>query len=118
MTRRTFLALAVWLSLALTGTLIEGTPDPLPTVALGSTILLHALRAGAVFALGLAVSTVLLRAADGHLPTKLTTTGVAFDAEETSETLAALGELQTQVDRHDALMDRFAAQLDTLSRRI
>lgn len=58
-------------------TLLEGTPGRLPAVALGSEVLLHALRAGAPFAIGFAVATVLARAGAGRLPTQVSTSGVS-----------------------------------------
>jgi|SRR4051794_10998149 len=60
-------------------TLVEGTPQRLPAVALGSNVLLPALRAGAVFAIGLAAATVVARAARGELPAQLSTVGLAYD---------------------------------------
>src|SRR5919106_5054040 len=57
--------LGLWLAVAVVISLIEGTPDRLPAVALGSSVLLHALRAGALFAIGFAVATVLTRAGAG-----------------------------------------------------
>jgi len=98
----------LWLAAAVLITAIEGTPDRLPPVALGSTILLHALRAGALFAIGFAVATVLARAGAGRLPTQLSTSGIEYDAEETTETTTALTEVQQQVDRLQIAVDALA----------
>jgi hypothetical protein len=106
--------LALWLAAAVAITLIEGAPDRLPAVALGSTVLLHTLRAGALFAVGFAVATVLARAGTGRLPTQLSTSGIGYAAEETRETTTALAELQQQVDDQQAVLDRLAEQLDAL----
>ncbi len=103
----------LWMVAAALATLVEGRPDPLPAVALGSTILLHALRAGALFALGFAVATVIARAGAGRLPTQLSTTGFGYDAEEMTETTAGLIELQQQVDRLQAGVDAVADDVDT-----
>jgi len=106
--------LGLWLAAAVAISAIEGTPDRLPAVALDSTVLLHALRAGALFAVGFAVATVLARAGTGRLPTQLSTSGIGYDAEETRETTSALAELQKQVDDQQATLDRLAEQLDAL----
>jgi hypothetical protein len=95
-------------------TLVEGTPDRLPAVALGSTVLLHVLRAGALFAIGFVVATVVARAGAGRLPTQLSTSGIGYDAEETRATTTALAQLQEQVDDQQAALDRLAEQLDAL----
>jgi hypothetical protein len=95
-------------------TLVEGTPKRLPAVALGSTVLLHALRAGALFAIAFVVATVIARAAAGRLPTQLSTSGIGYDAEETRATTTALAQLQEQVDDQQAALDRLAEQLDAL----
>jgi hypothetical protein len=93
-------------------TLVEETPDRLPAVALGSAVLLHVLRAGALFAIGFVVATVIARAGAGRLPTQLSTSGIGYDAEETRVTTTALAELQEQVDDQQVALDRLAAQLD------
>jgi hypothetical protein len=102
--------LAAWLSVAVTISLVEGTPDRLPAVALGSTVLLHALRAGALFAIGFAIATVLTRAGAGRLPTLLGTSGIGYEAEETRATSTALADLQEQVDDQQTLLDALAEQ--------
>ncbi len=104
---------ALWMAAVVLITLVEGTPDRLPPVALGSTILLHAVRAGALFALGLVVATVIARGGAGRLPTQLSTTGIGYDADEMTETTAGLIELQQQVDRLQAVVDNLAADVDT-----
>jgi hypothetical protein len=93
-------------------TLVEETPDRLPAVALGSAVLLHVLRAGALFAIAFVVATVIARAGAGRLPTQLSTSGIGYDAEETRVTTTALAELQEQVDDQQVALDRLAAQLD------
>jgi hypothetical protein len=106
--------LVVLVLAAVVVTLVEGTPDRLPAVALGSTVLLHVLRAGALFAIGFVVATVVARAGAGRLPTQLSTSGIGYDAEETRATTTALAQLQEQVDDQQAALDRLAEQLDAL----
>jgi hypothetical protein len=106
--------LTLWLAVAVAISLIEGAPDRLPSVALGSTVLLHALRAGALFAVGFALATVLTRAGAGHLPTVLGTSGIGYDAVQTSETTVTLAELQEQVDEQQVALDHLAKQLDAV----
>ncbi|CAN5547442.1 hypothetical protein BH20ACT18_BH20ACT18_01290 [soil metagenome] len=113
---RYLMPLGLWLAAAVLVTLLEGTPDRLPSVALGSTAMLHALRAGALFALGVTVATVLARAAAGHLPTQLSTTGIGYYAEETSKTTATLADLQEQIDDHQAALDNVGHRLDARGR--
>lgn len=111
---RYVLPLAFWLVTPIGVTLIEGTPSPLPAVALGSAVLLHALRVIALFAIGFAITTVFARALVGRLPSQLSTTGVGYDAEEPAVTSATFAELQAQVDSLDSLVEGIAQRLDTL----
>ena len=111
---RYLLPLGAWLLAAVIITVIEGTPRRLPAVALGSSVLLHALRAGALFAIGFVLATVFARAGAGRLPTQLSTSGIGYDAEETRETATALAELQAELDRHRSAIDGLAEQLDAL----
>jgi hypothetical protein len=113
---RYLLPLVALLAAAIAVTAAEGTPAKLPAVALGSPIVLHAVRVGALFAIGVAIATVLARAGAGRLPSELTTTGIGYTAEETLETTAALSELQEQVDAQQAALDRLAEQIDKLDR--
>jgi hypothetical protein len=75
-------------------------------------VLLHALRAGALFAIGFAIATVLTRAGAGHLPTALGTSGITYDTVETRETRVALAELQEQVEVQGAALNRLAERFD------
>jgi hypothetical protein len=118
MSRRYVAPLLGWLAVAVVVTVVEGVPARLPGLALGSAVLLHAVRVVALFAIGLVIGTVLARASSGRLPSEVSTTGLVYSAEETGETLAALAELQAQVARQDALLDEIAARLDRLGRRI
>jgi hypothetical protein len=104
--------LTLWLAVAVAISLIEGAPYRLPSIALGSTVLLHALRAGALFAIGFAIATVLTRAGAGRLPTVLGTSGISYAAEETRVTKATLVELQREVDTQRAALDRLAKRFD------
>ena len=107
---------ALWLLTAVAARRAESTLDPLPAVALGSTVLLHALRAGALFAVGFVLATVLARTSAGRLPTQLSTSGIGCAAEETRATATAVTELQEQVDDHEAMLQRLAERLDALHR--
>ena len=108
---------ALWLLAAVAATLAEGTPERLPSVALGSTVLTHALRAGALFAIGFVLATVLARAGAGRLPTQFSTSGIGYELEETRATTTALTDLQEQVDDQQATLDRLAERLDALHRK-
>ena len=111
---RYLMPLAVLLAIAIVVTLVEGAPDRLPAVALGSTVLLHVLRAGALFAIGFAAATVLARAGTGRLPTHLSTSGIGYDpAELAGETTT---ELQGQIDDLAAAVAELAERLDAPGR--
>jgi hypothetical protein len=106
--------LAAWLAVVVLISILEGTPRQLPAVALDSTVLLHALRAGALFATGLAVATVLARAATGRLPTMLSTSGIGYDAEESRVTTTTLDTLQAQLTDQEVVLDGLVERLDKL----
>ena len=112
--RRIALRLSALIGVAVAVTLIEGAPVRLPGVALGSTVLLHAERAAALFAIGVAIISVLAQARKGRLPTQPSTSGIAYEAEHTRETTTALAELQHEVDRHQTALDQVAEALDVL----
>jgi hypothetical protein len=79
-------------------TLVEGAPDRLPAVALGSDVLLHVERAAAMFAIVVAVAAVLREGWRGRLPTQVTTSGLAYEGDAAEEAKAAVEHLQDQVD--------------------
>jgi len=90
----------VILVLALVASLIAGTPEGLPGVALGSAVVLHAERTVALFAAVLLVFVVLVRAFQGQLPQELSGRGVKYAEREGTEEIrdaaaAALEGLQT-----------------------
>jgi len=89
-------SLILLLVAALVVSLIEGAPQRLPCVALGSDVLLHAERTAATFAIVVAVASVLREAARGRLPTQLTTGGLAY--EEEIAAAEAADRLQVQLD--------------------
>lgn len=107
--RRLALLLAAFLAAAVVISLVEGTPDRLPSVALGSSVLLHVERAAAMFAIALALVSVVAQATRGRLPTQLTTAGLAYEAEAAADTQAALEDLQGQLDRLQDGLDRVGA---------
>lgn len=99
---RLALPLTLLLAAAVAVSLIEGVPERLPGVALGSEVLLHVERAAAIFAIVVALMSVLHEAGRGRLPTQLTTAGLAYEADvaaaEAAERLQGqLDELREQV---------------------
>ncbi len=96
--RRLALLLATIVALAVVVTLIEGTPTRLPGVALGSSVLLHVERVAALFAIAVAILSVLTQATRGRLPTQLSTGGLAYEADAAGDTKIAVEDLQGQVD--------------------
>lgn len=88
--------LVVVLTASVLVSLLEGIPRELPGVALGSGVLLHVERVSAVFAIVVAVVSVLREAARGRLPTQVSTAGLAY---EPGGPAARVGEeLQVQLD--------------------
>lgn len=96
---------------------LEGTPLRLPGVALGSTVLLHAERALALFAVLIAASSVVLQAARGRLPIEFSTSGLRYEAEAADDAAAAVAELQAQFDDLEATTAALAERLDAVSPR-
>lgn len=88
--------LVVVLAASLTVSLLEGVPQDLPGVALESAVLLHVERVSAIFAIVVAILSVLHEATRGRLPTQLTTGGLAYEAE--APAARAAEELQSQLD--------------------
>lgn len=111
--RRLALLLAVAMAAAVAVTLIEGTPGRLPGVALDSAVLMHAERAGALFALVVAIVSILAQAMHGRLPTQLSTGGLAYGtgdfAGDATDTVA---DLQRQVDDLEGALLALAERLD------
>jgi hypothetical protein len=97
--------------------LADGTPAPLPGVALGSTVLLHAERALALFAVVIAALSVILQAARGRLPVEFSTSGLRYEAEAADDAAAAVADLQAQFDDLEATTAALAGRLDAVSRR-
>jgi hypothetical protein len=92
---RLAVALAALLFAGVVVSLIEGSPERLPGVALGSDVL-HVERAAAIFAILVALTSVLREAARGRLPTQLTTAGLAYEADVAAAEAAE--DLQRQLD--------------------
>lgn len=88
--------LVLLLAAAAATSLIEGVPERLPAVALGSDVLLHVERAAAIFAIVVAIASVLHEAGRGRLPTQLTTAGLAYEADIAAADAAE--RLQSQLD--------------------
>ncbi len=96
--QRLAVLLGTVLAIAVAISLLEGTPERLPAVSLGSNVLLHTERAGAIFVIVLALISVVVQATRGRLPTQLSTGGLAYEAEAAADTKRALEELQAQID--------------------
>jgi hypothetical protein len=88
---------------AIAVSLLEGVPARLPSIALGSEVLLYAERAAALFALAIAAVSVSAQAARGRLPTQLSTSGIAYEAEAAAAD--AVSELQHQVQDLERAID-------------
>ncbi len=113
--RRVFAVTAVVLVVSAAASLLGGTPPELPSIALGSAVVLHAECVLAMFVGGLFVVVVLARAWTGELPTGVSGRGVQYTPATTTEAIRdtvaeALEELaaaQTELrERLDALEDR------------
>jgi hypothetical protein len=99
-TTRLAVALSLLIGASVVVTLVEGSPERLPGIALGSPVLLHVERAAAVFAIVVAIVSVLREAARGRLPTQLTTAGLAYEADVAAAEVVE--RLQDQLDElHD-----------------
>jgi hypothetical protein len=115
--RRALGASAALLAVLAVGvSLIEGMPNKLPGIALGSAVLLHSERALALVAVVIAALSVLARAARGRLPIELSTTGVRYEAEAADDAAAAVAQLQEQLDELVAIVDALADRLDARQR--
>jgi hypothetical protein len=115
--RRTLGARAAALAgLAVGVSLIEGTPDRLPGIALGSAVLLHGERALALIAVVIGALSVLARAARGRLPIELSTSGVRYEADAADDAAGAVAQLQEQLDDLVAIVDALADRLDAPQR--
>jgi hypothetical protein len=100
------LPLAALLAAAVAVSLTEGAPERLPGVALGSHVLLHVERAAAIFAIVVAVASVLREGGRGRLPTQLTTAGLAYEADVAAAEAA---------ERLQGQLDELRGQLQTLA---
>jgi hypothetical protein len=96
---------------------LEGTPDRLSGIALGSGVLLHAERSLALVAVAIAAISVLVYAARGRLPVERSTSGLRYEAQAADRAAAAVAELQDQLDDLAALVDALAGRLDDPPRR-
>jgi hypothetical protein len=92
-------------------TLDSGAPAKLPTVSLGSVVLLHAERAVALFIGYIVALTVVLRAASGELPTELR--GLKWDLRtRDDQTADALEALVDEAEIHRERLARVERYLD------
>jgi hypothetical protein len=79
--------------------------------------LLHIERAAAVFAIVVAIASVLREASRGRLPTQLSTGGLAFETAATSATEKAFQDLQAQVDDIQGIVEALAERVDAPDER-
>jgi hypothetical protein len=94
-----FSAVIAALGASIAAALATEVPERLPSVALGSPLVLYAERSAAVFAALLLALLVLIRAWNGELPTELSGRGVTYTKSETTAdlrdaALEALAELE------------------------
>jgi uncharacterized membrane protein YedE/YeeE len=99
-------ASARWLAVAvaaiaalIAATLVVGSPEPLPSVALGAVWLLHVERVVAAALAISAIATLALRSAHGQLPLKFGATSIEFESLKatTNTGIDSLEELELQV---------------------
>jgi hypothetical protein len=113
MTRRPLAVVAAGVLVAcLAVSLLEGQPRHAPGVALGSVVLLHAERTLALLAVTVAALSIVMHAARGSLPVKLSTSGLRYEAEAADDAAAAVAQLQEQFDDLVAIVDALAERLD------
>jgi hypothetical protein len=117
MSRRLITAVLVLVVASLTVTLIEGRPQHLPGIALGSPVLLHAERSLALVAAIVATLSVGIQAARGRLPIELSTSGLRYEAEASDRAAVAVSRLQEQFDDLVEIVDVLADRLDVPQRR-
>ena len=121
------LVVAAGLVGAVVATLLAGTPDKLPGVALGSSVLLHALRAVGVLIAYMLVVTAVVQAWRGQLPAKFSDKGIEYAAVQAVKDEAgagvekveeAVGELRNEVDEltEEALQPLLEAVADLRAR--
>lgn len=110
--RRLTLLLAAVIAAAVAVTLIEGVPGRLPGVALGSAVLLHVERAGALIAIAVALISILVQATRGRLPNQLSTAGLAYEADAARDTESALADLQGQIADLEGTLAVLAERVD------
>jgi hypothetical protein len=114
---RLALAVAAVAVAAIVVTALDGTPDRLPGVALGSGVLLHAERAAALFAIVIAAVTVLAQAARGRLPSDVSTSGLRYEAAAADDAADAVGDLQRQLTHLEDSVAVLADRLDAVTGR-
>jgi RNA polymerase sigma factor (sigma-70 family) len=110
--------LSVLLTATFLGTFVAsvlgGTPKTLPDLALGSPLLLHALRAGASAALVTVAAIVVVRLWQGELPSKLSPSGAEWPSDALDAPARQVQEQLLDVERKsmaavEALADRLHA---------
>lgn len=109
------LVLVVLLVLAGVTSVASGTPKQLPGIALGSLAFLHILRGSAVFGIEVVVLAVLVRGAQGHLPTEITTQGFRYElgGKEASES-QLYGQVDEELGTHATAIENIEAEVREL----
>jgi hypothetical protein len=107
--RSSLAAIALLALLALVAaSLLAGTPEKLPSLALGAPWLLHVERVVAGAIAGSVIVTIIVRSAGGQLPLKLGATSIEFESLKASATEGidtmgmALATLAERIDRLEA----------------
>lgn len=95
---------------------VGGAPTPLPGLALGSTVVLYAERAAALFALSVACLTVLAQATGGRLPVQVSTGGLTYEA--TAHATEAIDEVLAQLSRLEADVVALSERVDADQRPV
>lgn len=95
-------------------TVVIGSPSKLPSVALGSSLVLHVERTIALFVAYLLVAVVLVRAWEGRLPDEISGRGLKYATQELkAETHDALDALAEHAAATTEQIERLQVELET-----
>jgi hypothetical protein len=96
---------------AVVGAVVLHGPRPFPAVALGSVLVLEALRTLAIFYAFLLLLVPLVRAARGELPIELSFRGARWEADAPSVPLEALEERLSSLSQRVDMLSESVAQM-------
>lgn len=95
----------LWLGTFIVSAFIEGAPEPLPAIALGSPWFLHLVHATFVAAGVLVIGIVAVRLFKGEMPSGMTTKGISWSETESTirasvddKVISALAEMKTAIE--------------------